>query len=66
MSSIIILGGDGFIGWPTALHLSKQGYKVTIVDNLWRRKVDEELNTLSITDIASIDERLAAWNTATG
>ena len=40
---ILILGGDGFCGWPTALRLSKSGYEITIIDNLSRRKIDKEL-----------------------
>ena len=42
---IIVLGGDGFCGWPTALHLSKQGNEVHIFDNLSRRKIDIDLET---------------------
>ena len=41
---VLVLGGDGFCGWPTSLHLSAQGYEVAIVDNLSRRKIDIELN----------------------
>ena len=40
---ILVLGGDGFCGWPTSLHLSALGHDVTIVDNLVRRKIDIEL-----------------------
>jgi UDP-sulfoquinovose synthase len=58
---IIVLGGDGFCGWPTALHLSAQGHQVTIVDNLVRRATDIELGAESLTPIAPIEERLAAW-----
>ena len=58
---IIVLGGDGFCGWPTSLHLAAQGHRVTIVDNLVRRATDEELGVSSLTPIAGIDERLAAW-----
>ncbi|BDA86396.1 NAD-dependent dehydratase [Aureimonas sp. SA4125] len=58
---IIVLGGDGFCGWPTALHLSAQGHEVTIVDNLVRRATDIELGAASLTPIAPIEERLSAW-----
>ena len=44
---VIVLGGDGFCGWPTSLHLSSIGYDVVIVDNLSRRKIDVELGTSS-------------------
>ncbi|MCL5973272.1 MAG: NAD-dependent dehydratase, partial [Actinobacteria bacterium] len=40
---IIVFGGDGFCGWPTALHLSSKGHEVVIVDNLSRRKIDIEM-----------------------
>ncbi|KQT47537.1 NAD-dependent dehydratase [Aureimonas sp. Leaf454] len=62
---IIVLGGDGFCGWPTSLHLAALGHEVTIVDNLVRRQTDEELGVASLTPIRSIDERLEAW-TGTG
>lgn len=63
---IIVAGGDGFCGWPTALYLSEKGHEVTIVDNLVRRKYDEELNSNSVTPIASLEERVAKWNEITG
>jgi len=58
---IIVLGGDGFCGWPTSLYLSAKGHDVHIVDNLSRRAIDEELGADSLTPIASMDDRLAAW-----
>ena len=63
---IVVAGGDGFCGWPTALYLSKQGHQVSIVDNLVRRKIDRELGTDSITPIAGLPERVAAWEELTG
>ncbi|AKE39813.1 NAD dependent epimerase/dehydratase family protein [Corynebacterium camporealensis] len=63
---IAILGGDGFCGWPASLHLSDLGHDVVIVDNLSRRRIDEELGAESLTPIASIDERLAAWKEVSG
>lgn len=63
--SVIVVGGDGFCGWPTSLHLSRQGYAVTIVDNLSRRAIDRELGTQSLTPIASIATRLRAWRDTT-
>ncbi|WP_156289178.1 NAD-dependent epimerase/dehydratase family protein [Oceanobacillus salinisoli] len=63
---IIVAGGDGFCGWPTALYLSKQGHEVTIVDNLVRRKYDAELRSNSVTPIATLDERVAKWKELTG
>jgi UDP-sulfoquinovose synthase len=63
---VLILGGDGFCGWPTALHLSAQGYAVAIADNLSRRRIDEELECGSLTPIASVEARLQAWREASG
>ena len=50
---VIVLGGDGFCGWPTSLYLSDQGHDVVIVDNLSRRKIDLELGCDSLTPIQS-------------
>jgi UDP-sulfoquinovose synthase len=63
---IIVLGGDGFCGWPTSLHLSARGHDVTIVDNLSRRKIDIELEVDSLTPIRPLSERLAVWEEHTG
>lgn len=63
---VAILGGDGFCGWPAALYLSDLGHTVTIVDNLSRRDIDKELGAQSLTPIASIEERLAAWKEVSG
>ena len=64
--SIIVLGGDGFCGWPTALRLSSQDYTVTIVDNLSRRKIDVELECESLTSIQPISVRLRRWQEISG
>lgn len=64
--TILVLGGDGYCGWPTALHLSDAGHDVVIVDNFSRRQIDEELGTRSLTPIASLKERLGAWEEVTG
>jgi UDP-sulfoquinovose synthase len=63
---ILVLGGDGFCGWPTALHLSDLGHDVTIVDNLSRRAIDLELEVESLTPIRPISERLRAWREVSG
>ncbi|WP_103171414.1 NAD-dependent epimerase/dehydratase family protein [Paracoccus sp. SY] len=62
---IIVLGGDGFCGWPTALHLSARGHDVIIVDNLSRRKIDVELEVSSLTPIRPLGERVRAWQELT-
>jgi len=66
VKKIIVLGGDGFCGWPTALHLSDKGHEVIIVDNLSRRKIDVELEVESLTPIKPMSERLAAWKEVSG
>ena len=63
---VLVLGGDGFCGWPTALHLSAQGWDVTVVDNLSRRNIDNELEVASLTPIRPIGERIAAWKEISG
>jgi hypothetical protein len=54
---ILVLGGDGFCGWPTALYLSDQGHDVVVVDNLSRRNIDIELGCDSLTPIRSMEVR---------
>ncbi len=63
---IAILGGDGFVGWPTALHLSNAGHEVHILDNLSRRWIDTELGVQSLTPMDSIQERCRIWTETTG
>lgn len=63
---VLILGGDGFCGWPTALHLSARGWDVTVVDNLSRRNIDNELEVRSLTPIRTMGERIAAWQAISG
>jgi UDP-sulfoquinovose synthase len=58
---VLVLGGDGFCGWPTTLYLSDRGHDVTIVDNLSRRKIDIDLEVQSLTPIRPISERIRAW-----
>ncbi len=63
---VLVLGGDGFCGWPTSLHLSDIGHDVTIVDNLSRRAIDLELEVESLTPIRPMGERLRAWHEVSG
>jgi UDP-sulfoquinovose synthase len=63
---VIVLGGDGFCGWPTALHLSKVGFDILVVDNLSRRNIDNELEAYSLTPIKPMGERLRVWKEKTG
>lgn len=66
MAVVLILGGDGFCGWPTVLHLSSRGHDVVIADSLVRRQIDQELETSSLTPITSIEERTEAWRDVSG
>jgi UDP-sulfoquinovose synthase len=62
----MILGGDGFCGWPTSLHLSARGHDILIVDNLSRRAIDIELEVDSLTPVRPLGERLRAWKQVSG
>ena len=63
---VLVLGGDGFCGWPTSLYLSDRGHEVTIIDNLSRRKIDIDLEVESLTPIRPISERLKVWEQVSG
>jgi len=64
--NILVLGGDGYCGWATALYLSAKGHKVSTVDNFVRRQWDHELGVQSLTPIRPLAERLRAWADLTG
>ncbi len=63
---ILVLGGDGYLGWPTALHLSARGHDVTVVDNLVRREYDREMGVDSLVPIASLQDRVTRWEQISG
>jgi UDP-sulfoquinovose synthase len=63
---VLVLGGDGYCGWPTSLHLSDAGHEVVIVDNCVRRTIDHELGAQSLTPIADLKERVRAWQEVSG
>jgi UDP-sulfoquinovose synthase len=64
---ILILGGDGYLGWPTAMHFSNRGHEVHVVDNYLRRDAHREAGTDSLTPVASsLPARAAAWRDVTG
>lgn len=63
---ILVIGGDGFCGWPTSLHLSDKGHDVVIVDNLSRRQIDVLLEVESLTPIAPMSTRLETWHKVSG
>jgi UDP-sulfoquinovose synthase len=63
---ILILGGDGYLGWPTAMHLSAAGHDVAVVDNFLRRGMLIEVGAGSLTPLQSLQERVRAWREVTG
>jgi len=63
---ILILGGDGYLGWPTAMHLSAMGYDVTVVDNYLRRNLMRDENVDPLYSIPDLNERIIAWREISG
>lgn len=63
---VMVIGGDGYCGWATSLHLSNKNYEVAVVDNLVRRLFDHQLGLDSLTPIASIHNRIRRWKSLTG
>jgi UDP-sulfoquinovose synthase len=63
---VLVLGGDGYLGWPTALHLSELGHEVAVADNFARRGYDHEMGVDSLVPIESLQARTAAWHELTG
>ncbi|MBA8825862.1 UDP-sulfoquinovose synthase [Saccharopolyspora lacisalsi] len=63
---ILVLGGDGYLGWPTALHLSDCGHEVAVADNFARRSYDHEMGVQSLAPIESLQTRVAAWREVSG
>jgi UDP-sulfoquinovose synthase len=63
---VLVLGGDGYLGWPTALHLSEVGHEVAVADNFARRGYDHEMGVDSLVPIESLQARTAAWHELTG
>ena len=63
---VLILGGDGYLGWPTAMRFSERGHDVAVVDNYSRRRWVEAQGSDSLTPIHPLDERIAAWKEVSG
>lgn len=63
---VLILGGDGYLGWPTALRFSARGHEVAVVDNFSRRRWHREHGSGSLTPIRELDERIDAWREVSG
>lgn len=66
MAHVLILGGDGYLGWPTAMRFSNQGYDVTVVDNYLRRKLCQDLNVGMLYPVPTLVERAKLWHEITG
>ncbi|MEB3231365.1 MAG: NAD-dependent epimerase/dehydratase family protein [Leptolyngbyaceae bacterium] len=63
---VLVIGGDGYCGWATALYLSNKGYEVGILDSLVRRHWDNTLSVETLTPIAPIQKRIQRWKDLTG
>ncbi|HEX9504502.1 MAG TPA: NAD-dependent epimerase/dehydratase family protein [Acidimicrobiia bacterium] len=63
---ILVLGADGYLGWPTSLHLSARGHEVAALDNMARRGYDAELGISSLVPIADLDQRTGVWRRVSG
>jgi len=63
---ILVLGGDGYLGWPTALHLSRRGHDVAVVDNFARRSYDYEMGVDSLVPVRSLQRRVRTWEEVSG
>jgi UDP-sulfoquinovose synthase len=66
MSHLLILGGDGYLGWPTAMYFSARGYEVTVVDNYFRRHVSDELDIGTLYPVPTLVQRANSWHQKTG
>ncbi|MDA8186189.1 MAG: NAD-dependent epimerase/dehydratase family protein [Actinomycetota bacterium] len=63
---VLVLGGDGYLGWPTALYLSRRGHDVGVVDNFARRQYDLEMGVDSLVPIRSLQQRVRRWKDVSG
>jgi UDP-sulfoquinovose synthase len=63
---ILVLGGDGYLGWPTALHLSRHGHDVGVVDNFARRQYDFEMGVQSLVPVCQLQRRTRVWEEVSG
>ena len=63
---VLVLGGDGYLGWPTAMYLSRHGYRVGVLDNFAKRQWEKELGVESLIPIRSLHDRVRVWRALTG
>jgi len=66
MMKVLILGGDGYLGWATAMYLSSQGHEVVVVDNYLRRNLCRKLDVAPLIDVPDLDERIKLWEKKSG
>ena len=66
MSHVLILGGDGYLGWPTAMYFSRHGHDVTVVDNYFRRNVGDSIDVATLYPVPLLPERARIWHELTG
>jgi UDP-sulfoquinovose synthase len=64
--NILVLGGDGYLGWPTALYLSRRGHRIGVVDNFARRGYDLEMGVDSLVPIVGLQQRVRRWQEISG
>ena len=64
--NVLILGGDGYLGWPTAMYFSNRGYDVTVVDNYFRRNACAELDAGMLYPVPTLIDRAKIWHQLTG
>ena len=63
---VLILGGDGYLGWPTAMHLTSKGHEVAVVDNYLRRRLCREEDVEPLFEVPNLHERLRIWEGLSG
>ena len=63
---ILVLGADGYLGWPTVMDLSAKGHDVVAVDNYLRRKLFDEVGVEPLFAVPRLDERCAIWESVSG
>ena len=59
---VLILGGDGYLGWPTAMNLAKKGYEVSLIDSFSKRQLEFEVGVQPLSKIFTLKERVERWN----
>jgi len=64
--NILILGGNGFLGWPTSIYLSKRGHNITIVDNFYKDKICKKINISALYEVPELNERIKIWKNLNG